>query len=531
MSRAALESMIKGINRYSIIKRQMRGVTTPGQIYRKASFEAPHRVNLSKRAIKEQLVAMITDPTGLNLQTLSQSKIDKLTTIVFDNIVNALQRKGFKYDTPTSSFLVKGDKGANNYRKISEAFNEAFGGKKAYGPFFDFLIDQLSDEAQKTERDYVTAFKGKLKPEDLKGYGFDVGHIEANITSVFKAAVWNSLKEDFRDEKLDFRNNEEIAAELLTLEKEWEKILTTSVSSQVLQDYLISKKIISPGEDPRALLEGFFEHTIGFAKDIASGKAQAVLKLESKLKDQKSLEKIAREVVVSVMPEYGKANQDKGSKLEQSIIRQLEVIGASSEKRLSSILIDWLSGNSEIPGLPALPDQPGSLTIKEMIAKNLFETLTTGKSAPQKTNTTATQKASARVNKATPAKVSKPIALNLGKQNVPKLRAPKGQFTSLVNVVNLINMQLAERIRQNMGTPGLNYRTGRFAKSAKVLAGSMDKDGVVRLPYTYMKYPYQTFEPGFAQGSPARNPKSLITKSVREIAQKLVTSRLRIVRV
>ena len=46
--------------------------------------------------------------------------------------------------------------------------------------------------------------------------------------------------------------------------------------------------------------------------------------------------------------------------------------------------------------------------------------------------------------------------------------------------------------------------------------------------YTYMKNPYQTFEPGFKQGSPAsRSPKLLISKSIREIVANKVGNQLR----
>ncbi len=90
---------------------------------------------------------------------------------------------------------------------------------------------------------------------------------------------------------------------------------------------------------------------------------------------------------------------------------------------------------------------------------------------------------------------------------------------------------MAERIKHNMGTPRLNNRTGRFAESARVQNATIDGNGTIRLPYTYMKYPYQTFEPGFAQGSLARDPKTLISKSIRELAQTIVGAKLRIVRI
>lgn len=115
---------------------------------------------------------------------------------------------------------------------------------------------------------------------------------------------------------------------------------------------------------------------------------------------------------------------------------------------------------------------------------------------------------------------------------VVRLRDPKGRFTSLANIQVILNTRLAEQIRKNMGKGSassiLNYRTGRFAESARVDRLATDRNGIITAFYTYMKYPYQTFEPGYAQGSPkTRDPKLLISKSIREIAIELATTRLR----
>ena len=74
----------------------------------------------------------------------------------------------------------------------------------------------------------------------------------------------------------------------------------------------------------------------------------------------------------------------------------------------------------------------------------------------------------------------------------------------------------------------LNYRTGRFAESAKVETMSQSRQGMITAFYSYMKNPYQTFEPGFKQGSPkTRDPKLLISQSIREIAATRVGNQLR----
>lgn len=109
------------------------------------------------------------------------------------------------------------------------------------------------------------------------------------------------------------------------------------------------------------------------------------------------------------------------------------------------------------------------------------------------------------------------------------------QNISLFNIKNLINKDLAEHIAANMGTGFstnvLNYRTGRFASTAYVDRVIMSRNGTLGIFYTYMKYPYQTFEPGFKQGHiHSRDPKLLISKSIREIANTLVKNNLRITR-
>ncbi len=105
---------------------------------------------------------------------------------------------------------------------------------------------------------------------------------------------------------------------------------------------------------------------------------------------------------------------------------------------------------------------------------------------------------------------------------------------SLVSLQNLLNANLVEKIKQNMGDGTrrdiLNLRSGRFAESVKVERLSESRQGMITAFYTYMKNPYATFAEGGRQQSPAsRNPKLLISKSIREIAQQQVANRLRAV--
>ena len=105
---------------------------------------------------------------------------------------------------------------------------------------------------------------------------------------------------------------------------------------------------------------------------------------------------------------------------------------------------------------------------------------------------------------------------------------------SLTSLQSLINSNLFETIRKNMGDGAsrsiLNFRTGRFAGSVKVERMSLSREGMITAFYSYMKNPYATFSDGGAQQFPrSRDPKTLISKSIREIAAEKVANRLRAV--
>ena len=92
-------------------------------------------------------------------------------------------------------------------------------------------------------------------------------------------------------------------------------------------------------------------------------------------------------------------------------------------------------------------------------------------------------------------------------------------------MMSVLNQQLPEAIEGNMISPRLNFQTGRFASSVRVTDISMTAKGFPSIGYTYMLGPYQTFEPGFAQGSVERDPRKLIDLSIRELAVQFATTR------
>lgn len=105
---------------------------------------------------------------------------------------------------------------------------------------------------------------------------------------------------------------------------------------------------------------------------------------------------------------------------------------------------------------------------------------------------------------------------------------------SLSSLQVLLNRHLQDVISANMGDGNsrnvLNYRTGRLAASAKVERLTQSRDGMISAFYSYMRNPYGTFSEGGKQQYPrSRDPKLLISKSIKEIALEVAITRMRAV--
>lgn len=535
MSKRALDAIVVGIQKYQELKKSSF-VGTPGKVYREYSHRAPHRVILSIKSMAEELTELITSEVGLNLKTISGSKIYNMAKTMHDNIVQAATAMGYKYDKATNEILVDGFE--NNYDAVSRLFARAYGqdNKKAYGPVFDFIIQELQkSSAYSDEVRYIEDFKVANPDPTKHKIGFDVGHVESNISSTIKATIWNTLRTNEKFTDLLSLSDEErakIEEELSTVENDFLKIVNNPVASNQLYDYLKSLSVIKSPEEFGSLLKDFGTVTFSFIRRIVNGQIHADLKIETTIKDIRDLQHIAEQAYAVVKPEFSKYNQLKGAKIEKALAKQFE---KDSNAFFTTFKL-WAAGKYQIPGMPSLPQSEGSPTIEEMAADEIYTRIKYG-TATQANYLGATKRSGkGKVNKTTGIKIKviPPQKGTLTKKSVPGVqpfRNSSGRFISLVNVVNLINLQLGEKIRQNMGSPRLNYRTGRFAQSAQVLPASVDKDGAIRLPYTYLKSPYQTFEVGYSKGTPSRDPRVVISESIRELAVRQVAAKLRIVRV
>jgi hypothetical protein len=189
----------------------------------------------------------------------------------------------------------------------------------------------------------------------------------------------------------------------------------------------------------------------------------------------------------------------------------------------------------------------GSPSFIKLIQQELVETIKYGKPTSKKQFTTPKLKVSTEAIKLDTKKIKNGIDNTIKKvtklkQNLAKavsiaeksykLQAVPEEQVNLTSLQNLLNANLVERVKQNMGNGTrrdvLNLRTGRFAESVEVTKLSESRQGMITAFYTYMKNPYATFSAGGRQEYPrSRDPKTLIAKSIREIAAEQVSNRLR----
>lgn len=132
--------------------------------------------------------------------------------------------------------------------------------------------------------------------------------------------------------------------------------------------------------------------------------------------------------------------------------------------------------------------------------------------------------------------LSKSIKISSSNTNgikIPSIRnIDTGRFISLSSIQGILNANITEQVRKNMGDGNrkdiLNYRSGRLADSVHIERMSLSKEGMISAFYTYMKNPYSTFSDGGQQQYPkTRDPKLLISKSIREIAATIAANRMR----
>lgn len=110
----------------------------------------------------------------------------------------------------------------------------------------------------------------------------------------------------------------------------------------------------------------------------------------------------------------------------------------------------------------------------------------------------------------------------------PKKERSRGISSTPLALIGIFNKELPRTLQKNMRDPALNYQSGRFANSVKVLDAITTQKGYPSFGFSYQKDPYQVFEMGLGSSpwaTPDRDPRKLIDNSMREIAAKYAIGR------
>jgi hypothetical protein len=120
------------------------------------------------------------------------------------------------------------------------------------------------------------------------------------------------------------------------------------------------------------------------------------------------------------------------------------------------------------------------------------------------------------------------LAMKAASNAKPGKKATKATQSgfSIAAILGAVNAKLPSTVADNMGSPALEFRTGRFSGSARAVDVLTTPKGYPSIGYTYQKFPYQTFEQGFAQGDAKRDPRVIIERSIREICAEMAIGRL-----
>ena len=123
------------------------------------------------------------------------------------------------------------------------------------------------------------------------------------------------------------------------------------------------------------------------------------------------------------------------------------------------------------------------------------------------------------------------IAISKGKEKGQGKEASTSIAMDLARLKQAINSKLPAEVRRNMGRPALRNQTGRFSNSVQILSLHQAKETIMA-KYTYLLSPYQTFENTGSKRWPlAYNPKTLIAKSIRNLAMGRIEQKLTVRRV
>jgi len=408
-----------------------------------------------------------------------------------------------------------------------------------------------------TYKNTATVMKQFLKAcglgaEELKNYSknFEVGHIESQafirLKSTYQAGDF--IDGNFIEKIIKLHELLDLASSSLLPEYE---ALTAAVlkGTESRSNIFVAVEAQLKGKDARKN-KNKYAGIDNVNTNQGSGALSRALGLVALLRDIGSRDNLVDPKDKMAVRHIGQEAKIVAKKLNQiyknykenikEVRKSLYSTFPDNKKEIAAFLLDLKSSKSlrshikevQLAALRKTKVKPFIAKINPVPIKSFNSTVAKGKQLDKDIKEASSKiKSSLSKLKAT-VKVKKPAAVG------PALRLsvePEQSQVNLPNLLVLINSQLQDVISANMGDGNsrnvLNYRTGRFASTVKVSQLSESRSGMITAFYSYMKNPYSTFSPGPPVGRQSkptsRDPRLLISKSIREIAQQVVGNNLR----
>lgn len=244
---------------------------------------------------------------------------------------------------------------------------------------------------------------------------------------------------------------------------------------------------------------------------------------------------------------YASYKKKPGKYLVELQLSSENIDAGNKQAGISSALSKFFNPGSFVPKfgsgkgeqlIKTLIESKGSPSMLDLISESLVEVLTNKPVSNKEyaSGSVLVKQAKVKVDKKklldSKKDLSKVKKLKQTINNIPGISTNRALDTDLSSLEAILRRKLQPALIKNMGTGSsknvLNYRSGRFAHSATIDHLTQSKAGMISVFYNYMKYPYATFSEGGRQEYPrSRDPKTLISNTIREIAAQEAVTRLR----
>ncbi len=404
------------------------------------------------------------------------------------------------------------------------------------------LLKKVTKSGKEEERD-VFEFIRDRKAGVLKAYLKD---------PVVSRIFGDYDKTDSYTRLMKIKNDETLLNRLSTKNKNTNSYVYNALDSAI-KGYILKDKEGNIRRDDGLAMRGGGFTNLGHEKMAAVGKRLRSAAAEDFLAGTDVLENILTENKIKVtvsryVPALKKTLRNKfiskfTAKIELFEESQRKNFGDSAEekKQLNALGAEVKEFLSKL----SWAEQEGSSSPSDIVIDNIREELEEGfRKIKNKNNVRRRHRGNTKLKianssgkKESTPKVKKSSSTSKNKRN--KITAPGGssretatmvapQRPNWSSLISIINQKLPEQVARNMGAPGLVYRTGRFANSTKIVSVETTRDGSPSIVFDYQRDPYDVFDRRLGRSpwnTPARDPRALVDKSVREIVQQLAIGR------